>query len=61
MAAYAGRIFAVQYVRIIGKIAEVLFNLTKVLGGNWSAIVALIMSVIDLHAAWQAPLGAQGI
>jgi len=51
----------VQYVRIVGKIAEVLFNLTKVLGGNWSAIVTLVMSVIDLHAAWQAPLRAQGI
>jgi hypothetical protein len=43
----------VQYVRIVGKIAEVLFNLTKVLGGNWSAIVTLVMSVIDLHAAWR--------
>jgi hypothetical protein len=51
----------VQYVRIVGKIAEVLFNLTKVLGGNWSAIVTLVMSVIDLHAAWQAPKGAQGL
>ena len=50
-----------QYVRIIGKIAEVLFNLTKLLGGNWSAIVALIMSVIDLHAAWQAPLSVQSL
>ena len=44
-----------QYVRIMSKIAEVLFNLFKVLGGNWSAIAALVMSMIELHAAWQEP------
>jgi hypothetical protein len=48
-----------EYVRIISKIAEVVFSLVKVLGGNWSAIVALVMSVIDLHAAWQVPRVAQ--
>jgi hypothetical protein len=48
-----------EYVRIMSKIAEVVFSLVNVLGGNWSAIVALIMSVIDLHAAWQAPRVAQ--
>jgi hypothetical protein len=51
----------VEYVRIIGKIAEVLFNVAKVLGGNWSAIAALVMSVIDLHAAWQGPRAAQAL
>lgn len=43
-----------QYVRMIGKLVEVLFNLAKVLGGNWVAIAALAMSMIDLHEAWQA-------
>ena len=50
-----------EYVRIIAKIAEVVFNLFKVLGGNWSAIVALVMSVVDLHSAWQAPRVAQAL
>ena len=44
-----------QYVRIMSKIVEVLFNLFKVLGGNWTAIAALVMSMIELHAAWQEP------
>ena len=48
-----------EYVRIIARIAEVVFNLVKVLGGNWSAVAALVMSLIDLHAAWQAPRAAQ--
>jgi hypothetical protein len=42
---------SVQYVRIICKIAEVAFNLFKVLGGNWSAIAALVLSMVELHAA----------
>lgn len=50
-----------EYVRFIAKIAEVVFNLVKVLGGNWSAIVALVMSVIDLHAAWRGPNAAQAL
>lgn len=40
-----------QYARIIYKIAEVAFNLVKVLGGNWAAIVALVLSMAELHAA----------
>jgi hypothetical protein len=51
----------VQHLRTIGKIAEVVFTLVKVLGGNWSAIITLVMSVIDLHAAWQAPKAAQAL
>jgi hypothetical protein len=51
----------VEYARIIAKIAEVVFSLVKVLGGNWWAIAALVMSVIDLHAAWQAPKAAQAL
>jgi hypothetical protein len=51
----------VEYVRIIAKIAEVVFNLVKVLGGNWAATVALVMSVIELHAAWQAPKAFQAL
>jgi hypothetical protein len=47
--------------RIIAKMAEVAFNLVKVLGGNWSAMVALVMSVIDLHAAWREPRAAQAL
>ena len=50
-----------ENVRIIAKIAEVVFNLMKVLGGNWSAIIALVMSVMDLHAAWQAPRAVQAL
>ena len=45
---------AVEYVRIIGKIVEVLFNLAKVLGGNWASIAALALSMVELHEAWQA-------
>jgi hypothetical protein len=41
-------------VRIISKVVEVLFNFAKVLGGNWTAIAALAMSMIELHEAWQA-------
>ena len=49
-----------QYVRIICKIAEVAFNLFKVLGGNWSAVVALVLSMVELHAAcWPEPDLAQ--
>jgi hypothetical protein len=51
----------VQHLRIVGKIAEVVFTLLQVLGGNWSAMVALVMSVIDLHGAWQAPKAAQAL
>ncbi|MBV9453176.1 MAG: hypothetical protein JOZ19_03490 [Rubrobacter sp.] len=46
-----------QYVRIICKIAEVAFNLFKVLGGNWSAIATLVLSMVELHAAWQPEPG----
>jgi hypothetical protein len=49
----------VQYVRIICKIAEVAFNLAKVLGGSWSSVAALVLSVVELHAAWQEPAMAQ--
>ncbi len=38
-----------QYVRIICKIAELAFNLFKVLGGNWAAVVALVLSIVELH------------
>ena len=49
-----------QYVRIICKIAEVAFNLFKVLGGNWSAVVALVLSMVELHAVcWPEPDLAQ--
>ena len=49
-----------QYVRIICKIAEVAFNVFKVLGGNWSAVVALVLSMVELHAAcWPEPDLAQ--
>lgn len=41
-----------QYVRIICKIAEVAFNLFKVLGGNWTAVAALVLSMVELHAAF---------
>ena len=50
-----------EYARIIGKVAAVVLNLAKVLGGNWLAIVALVMSVMDLHAAWRAPLANQAL
>lgn len=45
-----------QYARIIYKIAEVAFNLVKVLGGNWAAIVGLVLSMSELHAElWPEP------
>jgi hypothetical protein len=47
----------VQYVRIICKIAEVAFNLFKVLGGNWSAIAMLVLSMVELHSAWRPEPG----
>ena len=49
-----------QYVQIIYKLAEVAFNLFKVLGGNWMAIAALVMSMVELHSAFSpAPATAQ--
>jgi predicted aminopeptidase len=49
-----------QYVRIICKIAEVAFNLFKVLGGNWAAVFALFLSMADLHeACWPEARMAQ--
>jgi hypothetical protein len=48
----------VQYVRIIWKIVEVAFNLFKVIGGNWSAVAALVLSLVELHAVWQVERGA---
>jgi hypothetical protein len=46
----------VRYVQIIWKLVEVAFNLIKVMGGNWSAIVALVLSMIELHAMWRDDL-----
>jgi hypothetical protein len=45
-------------VRIIWKIVEVAFNLFKVIGGNWSAVATLVLSLVELHAAWQVERGA---
>jgi hypothetical protein len=47
---------AVRYVKIIWKIVEVAFNLMKVMGGNWSAVVALVLSMFELHAVWRDEL-----
>jgi hypothetical protein len=46
----------VRYVRIIWKLVEVAFNLIKVMGGNWSAVVALALSMVELHAVWRDEL-----
>ena len=51
----------VEYVPIIGKVAEVVLKLAMVLGGNQSGIVALVMSMIALHAAWRAPVANQAL
>jgi hypothetical protein len=48
----------VRYVRIIWKLVEVAFNLTKVLWGNWSPAAALILSMVELHTLWRDELAA---
>jgi len=48
-----------RYVKIICRIAELGLNLLKVLGGNWAAIFALVVSAIELREAFrQAPVAA---
>lgn len=47
-----------RYVRIIWKIVEVAFNVIKVMGGNWSAVIALVLSMVELHAVWREELVA---
>jgi hypothetical protein len=41
--------------RTIHQVAEVILNLVKVLGGNWSAIISLAMSTFELYAMLRGP------
>jgi hypothetical protein len=42
-------------VRTIHQVAEVILNLVKVLGGNWSAIISLAMSTFELYVMLRGP------
>jgi len=42
-------------VRTVHRVAEVLFHLVKVLGGNWAAIFSLAMSVLELYETLRGP------
>jgi hypothetical protein len=41
--------------RTIHQVAEVILNLMKVLGGNWSAIISLAMSTFELYVMLRGP------
>lgn len=41
--------------RTIHRVADVILNLVKVLGGNWSAIISLAMSVFELYEVLRGP------
>jgi hypothetical protein len=41
--------------RTIHRVADVVLNLVKVLGGNWSAIISLAMSVFELYEVLWEP------
>lgn len=41
--------------RTIHKVADVVLNLVKVLGGNWSAIISLAMSMFELYEVLRGP------
>jgi hypothetical protein len=42
-------------IRTVHRVAEVILNLVKVLGGNWTAIFSLAMSVLELYETLRAP------
>jgi hypothetical protein len=44
-----------KHARTIHRVAEVVFNLVKVLGGNWSAIFSLAMSMLELYETLKGP------
>jgi hypothetical protein len=41
--------------RTIHRVADVIINLVKVLGGNWSAIISLAMSMFELYEVLRGP------
>lgn len=43
-----------RYAQIAHKAAEVIFNLIKVLGGNWIAAFSLALSLFDLYQVFHA-------
>ena len=44
-----------KHAHILHKAVEVILNLVKVLGGNWSAAISLAMSLFELYAVLQGP------
>jgi hypothetical protein len=41
--------------RTVHRVADVIINLVKVLGGNWSAIISLAMSIFELYEVLRGP------
>jgi hypothetical protein len=41
--------------RTVHRVADVIINLVKVLGGNWSAIISLAMSMFELYEVLWGP------
>lgn len=44
-----------KHARTVHRVAEVVLNLVKVLGGNWSAVISLAMSLFELYETLRGP------
>lgn len=44
-----------RHLHTIHKLLEVAFLLMKVLGGSWSAIVPMVLGILELYATWRGP------
>jgi hypothetical protein len=44
-----------KHAHTLHKAVEVILNLAKVLGGNWSAVISLAMSMFELYTVLRTP------